>query len=106
MRILGGTKTGGAGGRKQACYICLLYDHRASGQGKAAKSHLWLYATLPHVTPKYKYASSSLLQKIEEELASFEPASVSGATQQATKYTPPKPQKDEAGNGGKKRKSE
>ena len=46
------------------------------------------------------------MQKIEEELASFEPASVSGATQQATKYTPPKPQKDEAGNGGKKRKSE
>ena len=44
-------------------------------------------------------------QKIEEELTSFTPATVSGATQQAAKLSAPK--EGEEGKGkGKKRKAE
>ena len=98
VRILGGEKKGGAGGRMQACYVCLLYDEQAT-------STPWLYATLPHVKPTYENASPSLMEKIETALASFTPATVSGATQQALKHAPPRPEKAGGGNG-KKRKAE
>ena len=102
VRILGGKKKGGAGGRMQACYICLLYDQQGSTRGKAIKSSSWLYATLPHVTTSYESVDSTLRKKIEDELASFTPATVSGATQQAAKLVPSKPPKAD----GKKRKAE
>jgi len=97
VRILGGEKKGGGAGRMQACYVCLLYDDRATGRRKSAK---WLYATLPHVRPKYEDASASLVAEIESELVTFTPATVSGAIQQAAKHATPRVEK----LGGKKRK--
>ena len=96
VRILGSQKKG-AGGKMQACYVCLLYDDGAP------RGRKWLYATMPHVHPTYKLqaADSRLMNKISNELASFTPTTASGATQQAAKYAPPKPAKE----GAKKRKA-
>ena len=91
VRILGSQKKGGAGGRTQASYMCLLYDDGASRRKRG--SGPWLYATMPNVDPIGEDAGSQLMQKISSELTSFTPASVSGAVQQAGKHTPPERKK-------------
>ena len=87
----------------QACYFALLYDGTAS-HGRR-RSSPWLYATLQHVSTNYDDADSVVWQKIEEELTSFTPATVSGATQQAAKLSAPKDGEEGKGKG-KKRKAD
>ena len=85
-----------------------VYDPDPDVSSRGGKSTPWLYVSVAHVTPTLEEASSRVIKKIEKELKSFIPASVSGATQQAAKHSPPKDEKHGEGGkkGGKKRKAE
>ena len=92
VRILGGSKKGGATGRTQACYMCLLYDttiSSASDHTPRKSPSPWMYATMPNVQNTYGFVPKPTLRQIELELESFTPATVSGAIQQAGKFTDP-----------------
>ena len=80
VHLLGGTKSGGAGGRQQACYICLLYV-----TGMHGSTSPWMYATLPKVEPTYKMPYETTLTTIEVAQDTLAIATVSAATQQASK---------------------
>ena len=93
VHILGGSKKGGAGGRMQACYVCLLYNPHMSK---------FQYATMPNVSITVETADEELWKAIMDKFAVFHPATVSGAIQQAAKLT----SSDSGEAVGKKRKRE
>ena len=93
VRILRGTKKGGAHGNQQACYVCLLYKLNCTS------GSCWMYATMPNIgtlsdtkvnTPTMigDDVSKEMMSMIQEELRSFTPASVSGAVQKAANAIP------------------
>ena len=91
VRILSGKKKGGSRGAQQACYVCLLYKIDCTSGSP------WIYATMPNITkvldynvdpPAFLEVSAETMSKIEVELRSFHPASVSGAVQQAGSAIP------------------
>ena len=92
VHILGGSKKGGAGGRMQACYVCLLFDPETSK---------FQYATVPHVSSTGETADTPLWKEIQAKLLTFNPTTVSGAIQQATRLIA---EKDDGKSSKRKRK--
>ena len=85
VHLLSGRKRGGAGGRQHNVYFCLLYV-----TGMHADKSPWMYATLPNVEPTYKIPSETTLTIVEVAKDTLAIATVSAATQQASKALPKK----------------